>query len=63
MDGRDARIAAKRARKQEEAEMASAYERLKEELADRKAKEAAKAAVEKMRIESLKRFDEKLEAL
>ena len=36
MDGRDARIAAKRARKQEEAEMASAYERLKEELADRR---------------------------
>ena len=34
MDGRDARIAAKRARKQEEAEMASAYERLKQELAD-----------------------------
>ena len=36
MDGRDARIAAKRARKQEEAEMAAAYERLKEELAGRR---------------------------
>ena len=36
MDGRDARIAAKRARKQEEAEMAAAYERLKQELADRR---------------------------
>ena len=36
MDGRDARIAAKRARKQEEAEMAVAYERLKQELADRR---------------------------
>ena len=36
MDGRDARIAAKRARKQEEAEMAAAYERLKAELADRR---------------------------
>ena len=36
MDGRDARTAAKRARKQEEAEMAAAYERLKQELADRR---------------------------
>ena len=36
MDRRDARIAAKRARKQEEAEMAAAYERLKQELADRR---------------------------
>ena len=37
MDGRDARIAAKRARKQKEAEEAAAYERLKQELADRRA--------------------------
>ena len=36
MDGRDARIAAKRARKQKEAEEAAAYERLKQELADRR---------------------------
>ena len=36
MDGKEARIAAKRARKQEEAEMAAAYERLKQELADRR---------------------------
>ena len=36
MDGKEARSAAKRARKQEEAEMAAAYERLKEELAGRR---------------------------
>ena len=36
MDGKEARSAAKRARKQEEAEMAAAYERLKQELADRR---------------------------
>lgn len=36
MDGKEARIAAKRAREQEEAEEAAAYERLKQELADRR---------------------------
>ena len=36
MDGKEERIAAKRAREQEKAEEAAAYERLKQELADRR---------------------------